>query len=351
MDAHDDARVIPLETRLIGAIPASPVVAGCGVAAVLVAGAVLCFVLSGETIATVGPDGIAFAPDFVTAAVVSLLVGYTMAAGRYLAVTIARDLIEAGRLRPEALAPENATWLFGSTRRFIVRSRVVGVVAAMVALLLMHRVGAPLVGRALFTLDPARAWTVVLTPLLFFMLARAAYMTTTSASTVGRLDRALRIEPGGIDLLDMRAHLVEGRVGLRLALVWIVGSTISSLLFYDPDLLLPFAPVMVLGLAVAALALVLPVRRLHRRIRDAKATEMAAVQVRLSAARDAAMRGDSGAEGRLADLLAYYDHLDDVREWPFDNQTLSRFVLYLLIPLGSWLGGALVERVVSSVLD
>jgi len=75
------------------------------------------------------------------------------------------------------------------------------------------------------------------------------------------------------------------------------------------------------------------------------------VRARVGPVRDAVLRGEHGAEGRLADLLAYYDHLVDVREWPFDNRTLSRFVLYLLIPLGSWLGGALVERLVSSVLD
>jgi hypothetical protein len=36
---------------------------------------------------------------------------------------------------------------------------------------------------------------------------------------------------------------------------------------------------------------------------------------------------------------------------PFDTPTLVRFALFLLIPLGSWLGGAVVERVVDLVLD
>jgi hypothetical protein len=37
--------------------------------------------------------------------------------------------------------------------------------------------------------------------------------------------------------------------------------------------------------------------------------------------------------------------------WRFDTPTLVRFALFLLIPLGSWLGGAVVERVVDLVLD
>ena len=39
-----------------------------------------------------------------------------------------------------------------------------------------------------------------------------------------------------------------------------------------------------------------------------------------------------------------------VPEWPLDAPTLRRFVLYLAIPFGSWLGGAVVERIVDLVL-
>ena len=46
----------------------------------------------------------------------------------------------------------------------------------------------------------------------------------------------------------------------------------------------------------------------------------------------------------LADLVAYRGLVDAAREWPFDASTVRRFGLYMLIPLGSWLGGALVER-------
>jgi hypothetical protein len=39
-----------------------------------------------------------------------------------------------------------------------------------------------------------------------------------------------------------------------------------------------------------------------------------------------------------------------VHEWPFDVSTLARFAAFLLLPLGSWLGGALVEYGVSRLL-
>jgi hypothetical protein len=58
-----------------------------------------------------------------------------------------------------------------------------------------------------------------------------------------------------------------------------------------------------------------------------------------------------GAGLGLSDLLAYRSLLESVREWPFDAPTMLRFALYLAIPLGSWLGGAFVERLLGAALD
>jgi hypothetical protein len=52
----------------------------------------------------------------------------------------------------------------------------------------------------------------------------------------------------------------------------------------------------------------------------------------------------------LAEVAAYQHLIEGVREWPFDTSSLLRFGFYLLIPLGSWFGGAMVERVVDSWL-
>jgi len=52
----------------------------------------------------------------------------------------------------------------------------------------------------------------------------------------------------------------------------------------------------------------------------------------------------------LAEAAAYQHVIEGVREWPFDSSTVVRFAIYLLIPLGSWFGGAMVERLVDSWL-
>ncbi len=53
----------------------------------------------------------------------------------------------------------------------------------------------------------------------------------------------------------------------------------------------------------------------------------------------------------LADLLAYRDTIASVREWPVGSSTFVRAFLLLMIPVASWVGGALVERVLGSLLD
>jgi len=52
----------------------------------------------------------------------------------------------------------------------------------------------------------------------------------------------------------------------------------------------------------------------------------------------------------LADLLAYEGFLRQIPVWPFDQATWPRLALYLLLPFGSWLGGALLERLLDALL-
>jgi hypothetical protein len=46
----------------------------------------------------------------------------------------------------------------------------------------------------------------------------------------------------------------------------------------------------------------------------------------------------------------YSKEVSEVHAWPVAPGGFSRFALFLLIPLGSWGGGALVERLVDSAL-
>jgi hypothetical protein len=105
---------------------------------------------------------------------------------------------------------------------------------------------------------------------------------------------------------------------------------------------------------VASAAFLLPLRGLRRHIRSRKAEELARIREEIRLDRElVAQRGpdSAGASGRLPGLMAYEKRIESVREWPFDAPTLARFFLYVAIPLGSWVGGALVERLLGAALD
>ena len=96
--------------------------------------------------------------------------------------------------------------------------------------------------------------------------------------------------------------------------------------------------------------LLAPARKIRSLIREVKREELARLEPLLRQARDDALTGDT-TQGRLTDLLSYKTQIKSTPEWSFDSSTLFRFGLYLLIPVGSMIGGALVERVVDMMLD
>ena len=93
--------------------------------------------------------------------------------------------------------------------------------------------------------------------------------------------------------------------------------------------------------------------RVHRLIDNAKKVELARLRREIVETR--AVFDSQGAESdraapRLSALLALEGRVEKAREWPLDMPTVFRFGLYLALPLGSWLGGAIVERILALVM-
>ena len=155
-----------------------------------------------------------------------------------------------------------------------------------------------------------------------------------------------------IDLLHLETLYAMGRSGLRVALCWLVGMSIGSLFFLQSGLgLWGVFPAFGIGLVLGLVFLLKPARKVRRLIQTAKQAELEQLEPKVKQARDDALKEDTATQGKLTDLLAYQDRIKATAEWPFDSTTLVRFGLYLLIPVGSMIGGALVERVVNAMLD
>jgi len=97
------------------------------------------------------------------------------------------------------------------------------------------------------------------------------------------------------------------------------------------------------GIPAALAFLILPQLGAHRNIRRAKQQKLRELEGQITATRVQDI-------GILEPLLAHRDRIEDLPEWPIDTRTLSRAVLYLIVPPLAWVGAAIVERGVEQII-
>ncbi len=205
--------------------------------------------------------------------------------------------------------------------------------------------------------DLHHVWAVANNVAVFFLMFDGAWLAFEGWRTIDDyMKRHL-----AVNLLDRQELASIGRIGVRGAVLWLGGGTIASTITWGMNRAAPVLVILAALLAFATLSLLLPARLAHDRLRAAKRAELERVRAAIAAERDAvfAVSGAGASErarasehaGVLQGLLAYEARIESVREWPYDTPTLVRLGLLALLATGSWVGGALVERALSAVLD
>lgn len=217
--------------------------------------------------------------------------------------------------------------------------RTVGAIAAAVAALVtLFTTG---LIEELGSRNPHLIWIVWQNVIAFWLVSRAVAHDLGVSRRLSRLTE----QRAEVELLDQSRLAPLARRGLQSGLLIVVGVSIFSLVYalgyVSPAV--PFFQVLTIGMV--GLALALPSVGVHRRLRDAKRDELRRLGDELRAAREG-----SAETACLAALLTLRQHTQSAREWPFDIGTMGRFALYAAIGVGSWLGGALVERVLDLVI-
>jgi hypothetical protein len=87
------------------------------------------------------------------------------------------------------------------------------------------------------------------------------------------------------------------------------------------------------------------------RIRETKEAEMEWTRERIRQASSFAYKLSAPeSPGQLADLYAYMRFLEDVQEWPIENSAFLQITLYLAIPVVSWFGSLLIDKMLGHLL-
>jgi len=194
----------------------------------------------------------------------------------------------------------------------------------------------------------------ILGPTLGLLTGILIHSRISDSRRLSRLGRE-RVE---VDLLDPRSPAPFARLGLQNALIFIGGISIMLLFLADlgaaPGLVGVLVFLFLLMAVSATISMVLPAFGIRERIREAKREALDDCRERIRRTRDAWKESAGGATGEetgMADLLAYRSLIENVPEWPFNAPLLARLLLYLAIPLGSWVAGAMVERGLARLLD
>ncbi|MAB15238.1 hypothetical protein [Parvibaculum sp.] len=184
-------------------------------------------------------------------------------------------------------------------------------------------------------------WFAAMTLFLFAKIFRSlSYLRVHTSLLLHDLDHRIRIDLFNIHSLD-----ALGRIALRRALPWVVASAIVFLMSFAQTVWVLFGPLFIGLMLSAALVFGLPMWRMHVAIDRAKMKELDKLRSDIAQSADAFRQSEcSETASRLAALIALEQRLERVREWPLDVSTVVRFGLYLALPLGSWFGGALVEK-------
>jgi hypothetical protein len=279
--------------------------------------------------------------SWLEATIRSLVLGYTVTLAAIGYRTGARCLDE---LRPHLVGGEEQ---HREARRALVDVRVsalraAGVLGAITLPVLALGDAVDIIGWGPHYL-PSVAWLGLLGWVLFRTVMVHLHVARVLSGVGGQ-----RID---IELLDLRPLAPLVAWGLQIVLVWAVWFAILSLFFIGPGPVnlgnwLGIIPLLVMAVG----ALVLPVRGVHRRIRAAKRAELDRLRAAIVAERERGLASDAEASPRLANLVAYHGLVASVQEWPFDVATWLRFGLYVAIGAGSWVGAALVERLLERAL-
>ena len=158
---------------------------------------------------------------------------------------------------------------------------------------------------------------------------------------------------GDLDVVDLEFTRIFGRNALKNSLLILGLFAISSLFLMEEG----FGSIILVGWFTAIVLVVAaflgPVLGIREQIVGARKKELDWCDANIKSSRDLFKKheiADSNGQTPLGELIIYRQYVEDLSEWPFDVSTILRLLLYLLIPLISWFGGALVERTVDTLL-
>lgn len=156
-----------------------------------------------------------------------------------------------------------------------------------------------------------------------------------------------------LSLLNKRRLLPFARVSIISSLSIIGALALFPLMSIGGDInLVESLPGAIATLLPLVVMFIIPIWPVHRRLAVMKEEELNTIDEKVQS--ELQPNGKVTLEheqlDRLAPLLNYRREISNASTWPFDIGTLTRLSLYLILPPLTWVGAALIENLVDSML-
>jgi hypothetical protein len=169
-----------------------------------------------------------------------------------------------------------------------------------------------------------------------------------NASSLARLSNRLNVDllrgTGQVELARVAVISMLSVIGAQSLFVLLVIDANANWVAILPGFIVTTIPMLALFF--------IPVWPMHRRLKNAKEQELHNIDTRLTILRPGPETDfDDGPKmDQLNVLLNYRREIRQVSEWPFNVPVLIRLGLYLVLPPLTWVGAALIENVVDSMI-
>ena len=191
-------------------------------------------------------------------------------------------------------------------------------------------------------------WHRILTPFMSIFVFIFLLAIIVESKHLSELSSKL----GDLDVVDLEFTRIFGQNALKNSLLILGWLAIISLFLMEEG----FGSIILIGwvtiVVIVVAAFLGPVLGIREQIVMARKQELDWCDANIKSSRDQFKQHEiADSDGQpLGELIVYRQYVADLSEWPFDVSTVLRLLLYLLIPLVSWFGGALVERSVDTLL-
>ncbi len=179
---------------------------------------------------------------------------------------------------------------------------------------------------------------------MWTMVGLVLFVSIHECWILGRLGKVVEINLYNLDALNG-----FGRAALNSFLMVVGALSLTIIQAIDREFRAEnYINGLYVGLPAVIVLVAMPTWSLHRRIRRRRIEELAAIDEKIAHGNSAL--GDTDALVRFNALLQRRELVSSLRSWPMDTTIFSRFVLYVFIPPLAWVGAALVEFFLDSLL-